>query len=202
MAETQPPQPQLIFVDGTIPELMEEMADYIHVGDEAKALIAKDQVEEGLQLIVKNSIALNSIPEKEFTPAYNLLIHLVLQSKDPKKYLPAICQNLQKPITTSPVHGPGLALFAFQSIFNLLKYDDPVRYNVWMQILKFVKQSSSYDILKSTNTLAKYQTWFKDWDTDEEDQRKMLVETADVAGDAGDEEYVDATVLLLSYEEF
>jgi translation initiation factor 3 subunit M len=188
MADAHVAQPQLLFVDGSLPELTEELGDYLHVGDEVRAHLKDKQSEEALQAIVKASQALNSVPEKEFTPAYSLLIHLVINSKDPKKYLPSICQNLQKPITSSPQHGTSLALFAFQSIFNFLKHDDPLRYNVWMQILKYVKQTGSWDLLKYSSSLDKMQTWFKDWDTDEELQRRMLVETADVAGESGDEE--------------
>jgi translation initiation factor 3 subunit M len=188
MADAHPTQPQLLFVDGSLPELTEELGDYLQIGDEVRAHLKDNQAEEALQAIVKESPSLNSVPEAEFTPAYSLLIHLVINSKDPKRYLPAICQNLQKPITTSPQHGTSLALFAFQSIFNFLNYDNPLRYNVWMQILKFVKQTSSWELLKWSSSLDKMQTWFKDWDTDEEGQRRMLVETAEVADDAGDEE--------------
>ena len=34
-------RPQLIFVDGSFPELAQEMADYVQVGDEVKPLLAK-----------------------------------------------------------------------------------------------------------------------------------------------------------------
>jgi translation initiation factor 3 subunit M len=188
MADAHAAQPQLLFVDGSLPELTEEMGDYLHIGDEVRSHLKDNKPEDALQAIVKASQSLNSTPEREFTPAYSLLIHLVINSPEPKKYLPVICQNLQRPITSSPQHGTSLALFAFQSIFNFLKYDDPLRYNVWMQILKFVKQTGSWDLLKSSSSLEKMQAWFKDWDTEEEGQRRMLIDTAEVAGDAGDEE--------------
>ena len=179
-------RPQLIFVDGSFPELAQEMADYVQVGDEVKPLLAKDQNEDALQAIVKAAGHLNSVPEKEFTAAYNLLIHLVLQSPNPKKHLPAVCQNLLKPVTSSPSHGVTLAANALSTIFNLLEVDNPLRYNVFMQILRFVKQYSQYDLLKPR--LENVPKWLEDWDMDEEASRKMYVEVADVAADGGDDE--------------
>lgn len=179
--------PQLIFVDGSPAELSQELADYIQVGDQVKPLLEKDQAEDALQIIVKASHFLNSVPEKEFTAAYNLLIHLVLQSKDPKKYLPAICQNLLKPITTSPTHGFTLASNALSTIFNLLEQTNPLRYNVFLQIVRFIKQHGQFDLLKPR--LKNLELWLEEWDTDEEQQRKLFVDIAEVASEAGDEEY-------------
>jgi translation initiation factor 3 subunit M len=180
--------PQLLFVDGSFAELAQEMADYIQVGEQVKSLLAKEQNEEALQAIVKASSYLNQVPEKEFTGAYNLLIHLVLQSSDYKKYLPAICGNLLKPITSSPTHGFTLAANALSTIFNLLDKTNPVRYHVFMQIVRFIRQHGQFDLLKPR--LPNLEGWFAAWETDEEDKRRLYVEVADVAGEAGDDEYV------------
>lgn len=178
--------PQLIFVDGSFAELAQEMADYIQIGEQVKPLLEKEHREEALQAIVKASSYLNSVPEKEFTAAYNLLIHLILQSKEPKKYLPTVCGNLLKPITSSPNHGFTLASGALSTIFNLIEYKNPLRYNVFMQIIRFLRQHSQFDLLKPR--LKNLELWFEEWDTDEEDQRKLYVEVSEAAADAGDEE--------------
>jgi len=180
--------PQLIFVDGSFAELAQEMADYIQVGEQVKPLLEKEQREEALDIIVKNAIFLNSVPEKEFTAAYNLLIHLVLQAKEPKKFLPTICGNLLKPITTSPAHGFTLASNALSTIFNLLEQTNPLRYNVFLQIVRFIRHHGQFDLLKPR--LKNLEVWLKEWDADEEDQRKLYVEVADAAAEAGDNEYV------------
>ena len=178
--------PQLIFVDGSFAELAQEMADYMQIGEQVKPLLEKEQREEALQAIVKASLYLNSAPEKEFTSAYNLLIHLVLQSKEPKKHLPIICSNLAKPITSSPNHGFTLASGALSTIFNLLEYKNSLRYNVFMQIVRFLRQHNQFDLLKPR--LKNLELWFEEWDTDEDDQRKLYVEVSEAAGEAGDEE--------------
>ncbi|CAP60491.1 uncharacterized protein PODANS_1_7870 [Podospora anserina S mat+] len=189
--------PQLIFVDGTFAELAQEMADYIQansaktehavqVGDEVRPLLEKEKNEDALEAIVKASGVLNTVPEKEFTGAINLLIHLVLQSNEPKRHLPAVCSNLLKPITSSPSHGFTLAASALSTIFNLLDKTNPVRYNVFLQIIRFIRQHGQYELLKPR--LKNLEAWFADWETNAEDQRKLYIDVADAAAEAGDDE--------------
>ena len=178
--------PQLLFVDGTFAELAQELADFIQIGDQVRPLLAQEQNDEALEAIVKASHALNSAPEKDFTGAYNLLIHLVLQSDDPKKYLPTVCGNLLKPITSSPAHGFTLAANALSTIFNLLQPSNPLRYNVFLQIVRFIRQHSQFEVLKPR--LKNLDGWFAAWKSDEEDKRKLYVEVSDTAAESGDEE--------------
>ncbi|KAB5580340.1 hypothetical protein GE09DRAFT_1081828 [Coniochaeta sp. 2T2.1] len=179
-------RPKLLFVDGTFAELAQAMADIVQVGDQVKPLLEKEQNEDALQTIVKASSHLNTVPEKEFNPAYNLLIHLVLESKDPKKYLPIMCSNLLKPIPSSPVNHMNLASNALTTIFNNLAPDNPLRYNVFMQICRFLKQNNHYEGLRPM--LKNLPKWLKEWDTDEEDARKLYVEVAEIASEGGDGE--------------
>ncbi|KAH8676055.1 hypothetical protein BX600DRAFT_432588 [Xylariales sp. PMI_506] len=179
-------QPQLVFVDGSFNELAQEMADYVHIGDEVKPLLEKDQQDEVLKKIIIASTALNSVPEKEFTAAYNLLVYLVLQAKNPNMYLSRVCDNLTKPITSSPQNGPGLALGALTNIFNMLKPDNDTRYHVFSAIVKFIKLNGMFEQLRKY--LPKLDVWVQQWDLDEEDERKLYESIAEVASEAGDEE--------------
>ncbi|KAK1782051.1 hypothetical protein QBC45DRAFT_448732 [Copromyces sp. CBS 386.78] len=178
--------PQLIFVDGTFAELAQEMADFVQVGEEVQPLLEQDKREDALDAIVKASHILNGAPEKDFTPAYNLLIHLVLQSEEPKKYLPSLCGNLLKPITGSPTHGFTLASNALTTMFNLLDKSNPLRFNVFMQIVRFIRQNSQFDLLKPR--LKNVEGWLNEWKSDSESQRKLYVEVSDAANDGGDQE--------------
>lgn len=181
-------QPQLLFVDGSFDELATEMADYLKA-DDAKQLLAQDKQadkEEVLAKLVGASAALNTVPEKEFTAASNLMVHLVLQAQDPKKYLPTLCSSLAKPLVTSPVHGPGLSLNALTTVFNLLDPANPVRARVFMELLKFLKAHGMFDALRPY--LDKLPAWFEDWETSEEYQRKLYEEVAEIALEAGEEE--------------
>jgi translation initiation factor 3 subunit M len=189
---TEPQQPQLVFVDGDFNELAQEMADYLKIGDELKPLL-EDKVEgkpakmeEVLSRLVRASPAILSVPEKEFTASTNLLTYLVLQSTEPKKHLPSLCNTYSKPVTTSPVNGVGLNMGALTTVFNLLPANDPIRFNVLMALLRFLRQHGMFENIQPY--LSHLPEWFKLWNTGEEAQRQMYEEIAEVASEAGKEE--------------
>ncbi|KAF4467087.1 Eukaryotic translation initiation factor 3 subunit M [Fusarium albosuccineum] len=180
-------QPTLVFVDGSFEDLAAEMAEYLKAED-AKQLLSKEKApstEEILAKLVSASAALNTVPEKEYTAASNLMIHLVLQSADPKKYLPTLCITFAKPLLNSPVHGVGLSLNALTTVFNLLDPTDPVRARVFMEILKFLRSHGMYESLRAY--LDKLPEWLATWGTDVDFQRKIYEEVAEVALEAGEE---------------
>ena len=109
------------------------------------------------------------------------------QSPNLDKFLPKICQNLSAPIISSPSNGPGLALAVLTTIFNILPADNDTRYHVFMAILRVVRGSSSFDALKSQ--LKNMDLWVEQWETDEEDQRKLYLGIAEVAEEASEDEY-------------
>ncbi|CAK7201429.1 hypothetical protein SEUCBS139899_004133 [Sporothrix eucalyptigena] len=186
-AAAAPIRPRLVFVDGTFGELVQELADYLQISEPVAALVAKNKNEEALAAVVEASSALNAAPEKDFTGTYNLLIHLAInESKDPSPYLRTICQNLSKPVTSSPVNGVGLALNALQAVFNLLAPNNALRYNVFMAILRFIRTHGLYDNLKPT--LQQLPSWLADWDVSEEAARKLYLEVVAFAADQGEAE--------------
>ncbi|CAM1506562.1 Fc.00g062030.m01.CDS01 [Cosmosporella sp. VM-42] len=192
MATAAPPtatagHPQLLFVDGAFEDLAVEMADYLKAED-AKQALSEDKnlsKEDVLAKLVAASNALNTVPEKEYTAASNLMIYLVLQSADPKKHLPTLCSTFAKPLMNSPVHGAGLSLNALTTVFNLLEPADPIRARVFMEILKFLRAHSMFESLRPY--LEKLPDWMETWGTAEDYQRKIYEEVAEVALEAGDE---------------
>lgn len=178
-------QPQLLFVDGSFEDLATEMADYLKAED-AKQLLSQDakpSTEDVVAKLVAASNALNTVSEKEYTAASNLMIHLVLQSSDPKKYLPTLCSTFAKPLVNSPVHGAGLSLNALTTVFNLLAPTDPVRARVFMEILKFLRAHGMYESLRQY--LDKLPEWLESWGTEVALQRQIYEEVAEVALEAG-----------------
>jgi translation initiation factor 3 subunit M len=180
------PSTQHVFIDGTFADLAQELAEYLNIGSEIQPLLEDNKKDDALKKLVTASAALNSSPEKEFTAAYNLLVYLVLQSPSVNMFLPRICDNLSKPITSSPINGSGLALSVLTTIFNLLQPENEVRFNVFQAILRLVKTSGLFEMLRPQ--LKKLDTWIVEWEVDEEDQRKLFGQIADVAEDAGEEE--------------
>ncbi|CAL8579735.1 hypothetical protein XPA_005468 [Xanthoria parietina] len=187
-----------LLIEGSFEELADELAHYL---DEVKRkdsdaqttiqtdiapLLEQNQKDEVLKKLVTGGAVLNSAPEKEFIAAYNLLVHLVRQSSNPNMFLPKICQNLSAPITSSKSNGPGLALSVLTTIFNILPQDNDVRYHVFLAILRVVRASGSFELLRPQ--LKNLDSWILQWETDEEDQRKLYLSIADVAEEAGEEE--------------
>ncbi|KAI2629639.1 PCI-domain-containing protein [Hypoxylon sp. NC1633] len=175
-----------VFVDGSFEDLTKEMAEYLHVWDDVKPLLDEGKKDDAMKKIIIASPALLSVPEREFTGSYNLLIYLVLQLENKAMFLPRVCDNLMKPITSSPIHGPYLGLLALTTVFNLLDLQDELRFNVFMAIVRYVKLHGMYDNLK--RYLGGLPTMVKEWDIDEDDQRELYMAVAEVARDAGDEE--------------
>lgn len=188
MPATKITQPQMLFVDGSFEELAGEMADYLKA-EEAKQILSgekKGSKEDILAKLVGSSQALTAVPEKEFTAASNMIIHLVLQSADSRKHLPTLCSTFSKPLASSPVHGAGLSLNALTTVFNLLEPSDPIRARVFMEILKFLRANSMFESLR--HYLDRLPEWMEEWGTDEEYQRKLYEEVAEAALEAGEEE--------------
>jgi len=180
------PTTQQVFIDGTFVDLAQELAEYLNVAADIQPLLAENKKDDALKKLVVASTALNAAPEKEFTAAYNLLVFLVIQSPSVNIFLPKICENLSKPITSSPINGPGLALNILTTVFNLLSPDNEVRFNVFQAVLRLVKTTGLFEMLRPQ--LKKLDAWLLEWDVDEEDQRKLFGQIADVAEDAGEEE--------------
>ncbi|KAJ6145299.1 Eukaryotic translation initiation factor [Penicillium chermesinum] len=197
-----------LLIEGSFSELAEEFAQYIDALRKEESLqseiapllqpIRQQEQSEGepdlkqhdevLKKLVGAATALNGAPEKEITPSYNLLIHLVLQSSNPDLFLPRICTYLAKPITTSPQFGPTLALSILTTIFNTLSANDSSRYHVLLATVAVIRQSGSgyaFEALKPqlANQLP---TWLSAWELDDEEVQKLHLAIADAAVSAAD----------------
>lgn len=106
-------------------------------------------------------------------------------------FLPRICTYLSKPISSSPQHGPALALSILSTIFNTLPASDSTRYHVLLAIVAVIRTSSAtpaFEALKSqlTNQLPR---WIEEWELDEEETLKLHVAIADASRASGDNEF-------------
>ncbi|KAI9781980.1 MAG: hypothetical protein M1839_005573 [Geoglossum umbratile] len=198
--------PNTLFIDAPFEDLADELALYIDNLKKAQGveqgaglqadiapLLEKGQKDEALKKLVVAGAALNGAPEKEFIAAYNLLIHLVRQSSNMGMFLPKICQHLSNPITSAPIHGPGLALSILTTIFNILEPDSETRYRVFQSMLKVIRANGLFETLQSQ--LKNLDSWLQEWETDEEDSRILYVEIADIAEEAGELEQSYAYLL-------
>ena len=111
-------------------------------------------------------------------------------------FLPKVCNNLSNPVTSSSssANGAGMALAMLTTIFNIMRPDNDTRYHVFLAILGVVKRNGLYESLRPQ--LKNMDRWIAEWESDEEEQRKLFLEVADVAEEAGEEEHVPQSSLL------
>ena len=101
-------------------------------------------------------------------------------------YLPPLCKNVSNPIATSPNNSASLSLSVLTTIFNVLQPDNDNRYHVFLAILRVVKTSSAFENLKPQ--LKHIDAWLAQWQSDEEEQRKLYLAIADAAQEGGEDE--------------
>ncbi|KZF26864.1 eukaryotic translation initiation factor 3 subunit M [Xylona heveae TC161] len=184
-----PAPSNILLIEGSFEELVDEFAQYLDnlrksedgtsVHSEITPLLEQGQNDEVLKKLVTSSSVLNSAPEKEIIPAYNLLVHLIRQSPNVNIFLPKICNYLSQPLGASPSSGSGLALSVLTTIFNILPSNNESRYHVFLAVLRVIKSSASFDALRPQ--LKNLDNWIAQWEVDEEDQRKLFLGIADVA---------------------
>ena len=206
-----------LLIEGSFPELAEELAQYLDARSNAEQdqglhaeiepalneIREKEQAEtpdvesvqkqkdDVLKKLVGRAQVLNSAPEKEFTAAYNLLIHLSNQSPTRDMLLARICQYLsESPITSSTQFGPSLALTTLTTVFNTLPPNSESRYHVFLAILKVIRATSSTQAFETLTQQLKTNVpkWLSEWQLDDEDARSLHVSIADVAEASGNKD--------------
>jgi translation initiation factor 3 subunit M len=93
---------------------------------------------------------------------------------------------LSKPIPSSPANGAGLALAILSTVFNTVSPSSDNRFHIFMAILQVIKSSLNFETLRPQ--LKKLDSWMEEWDIDEEQERKIYLELAEVASKSGDSE--------------
>ncbi|KAL4992480.1 eukaryotic translation initiation factor 3 subunit M [Aspergillus falconensis] len=208
-----------LLIEGSFSELAEEFAAYLDaltkpddttVQTEVAPLlqplreqeqndtqIDQSKRDEVLKKLVSAATVLNTAPEKEITPAYNLLIHLVQQASDPDMFLSRICSYLAKPIPSSPQFGASLSIAILSTIFNTLAPTDSSRFHVLLAVVTVIRQSGSsaaFDALKPQLT-AQLPKWRSAWELDDEEARRLHLAIADAAQAAGDLDWAQTHVV-------
>ncbi|PLB36680.1 PCI domain protein [Aspergillus candidus] len=208
-----------LLIEGSFSELADEFAQYVDAvrKSDAASLQAdisplleplrqqeqtdsepdRKQRDEVLKKIVSAATVLNSAPEKEITPAYNLLIHLIHQASEPDMFLSRICAYLSKPIASSPQFGPSLAISILSTIFNTLGDADSSRFHVLLAIVAVIRQAASaaaFEALKPQLT-AQLPAWLSAWELDDEETQRLHLAVVDAAQAAGDQELAQTHII-------
>ncbi|KAI5780521.1 hypothetical protein EDC01DRAFT_276897 [Geopyxis carbonaria] len=189
-------QINILMVEGSFEDQIIEMAQYIDTRKgtspneglalEVEKLVEEEKREEALEKIVAVSGVLSSSPEREFIPAYNLLIHLVRSSPDFHKYLATLLENLSSPPQTSPANGPALAISVLSTLYNVLPVNSHERYPIYRGTLKVVAANGLYDLLSPQ--LPKVDKWVQEWGSSVEEIRELYITIAGIAEEGNDPE--------------
>lgn len=99
-------------------------------------------------------------------------------------FIARISQNLTTPVTSSPANGAGLQLELLSTLFNTVPTSAVARYHILLAILRVIRTSSNFEALKPQ--LKNLDSWLKEWDVDEDDERRLFLALADVASEAGE----------------
>ncbi|KAA8909171.1 hypothetical protein FN846DRAFT_943113 [Sphaerosporella brunnea] len=184
-----------LMVEGTFADQIVELAHYIDTINKTNPsqglsldienLVENEQKDEALKKVVDASSALSSAAEREFIPAYNLLVHLARSSPEFPTYLTTILQNLSTPPAASPHNGPALLISVLSTIFNILPTNSPQRYPVYRAILKVIAANGLYETLAPQLKLV--EKWLADWNSTVEEARGLYLEIANIAEEADDE---------------
>lgn len=211
-AASATPSAEVASVHAEIAQLLEKLREKEQSEEELTEEQTKEVQNERTEVLKKLVLAapvLNGAPEKgmtvfclkggrsrmltggvEITAAYNLLVYLVRQSSSVDMFLPKICAFLAKPMPSSPLHGPSIALSILATIFNTLDADDSSRYHVFLAIMAVIRSTSSALAFEALKTQLSNQLpgWIESWDLDEEETQKLHMSISDAARAAGDAE--------------
>lgn len=189
-------------VDGVLRDYIQEVSTYmdqlegIEAGSEnslekyTTSLMEQDATgneaeEKTFEAIVKKSSVLSDAPEREFEPAYNLILHILTFAPDLKKLLPVLVDNLtSKP--PSGANGSLQVLSVLSNLFNILPVESPLRHQVFLAIVDFADSSNNIHLLVSQ--LKRLPQWLNEWGLDATSQRDMFTKISDVLIKDGDSE--------------
>ncbi|KAK6344000.1 hypothetical protein TWF696_007650 [Orbilia brochopaga] len=191
-----------LLVEGSFDDQVIELAEYFDtlkggeptLAQELQPLLEKGEKEDVMEKLVEASSVLSQAPEKEYIPAYNLLVHLIRTSPLLPSLLDTVTANLSVPLKNSP-NGAVLSLTILTTIFNVLSPESSLRSEVFRSIIKIVEENGLYETLKPQ--LKSLDRWLLEWDSGVEDTRDVLVLLANVAEKAGDNQFYEFLVQAL-----
>jgi translation initiation factor 3 subunit M len=193
-------QMNYMVVDGVLRDYIQEVSAYIDQLDGIEAgsenslekytssLMEEDGAaneaeEKTFEAIVKKSKVLSNAAEREFEPAYNLILHILTFAPDLKKLLPILVDNL----TSEPpkgTNGSVQVLSVLSNLFNILPVESPLRHQVFLAIVEFAKSSGNIHLLVSQ--LKRLPQWLGEWGLDGAAQRDVYTKISEVLSQSGD----------------
>lgn len=190
-------------VDGVLKDLVEDIVNYIdqvNPPTEGQASFASfieerlvedstnertsAQQEEIFKAIAERSSVLSKVPEREFEPQYNLVLHILTFSSDLTAILPILLKNLSTP--PSYTNGATLSLAVLTNLFNILPVSSPLRYQVFLAILDSAAATNNISLVVSQ--IKHLNKWLKEWNVDESASREVYIKISSLLTASNDNE--------------
>ncbi|KAI9100413.1 hypothetical protein DFS34DRAFT_614520 [Phlyctochytrium arcticum] len=147
-----------------------ELANYIGVAkgepsengpfsQQAQKLLANEQYLEVFTKFADESAVLLEADEKDFEGIYNLLIALIKDAQPEQN--PQLLTKIINPIVASGSDKAALKLKVLSNLYNNLETNSPVRYDIFVAILKVAAQGGELDVV--TPHLSSLDSWIAEW---------------------------------------
>ncbi|KAI8597836.1 hypothetical protein EDD21DRAFT_384327 [Dissophora ornata] len=176
-----------IFIDAPVQDQAIELATYISTlrGDEAEALVKEvvpllesKEDAKAIKALVRESKALLEAPEKEFEPAHNLLVSILLPDTDKTNL-----ETVLKTLITEPTQKTTLKFKVLSNIFNILPANSPLRLAVFTSIVDLAVASDDMDLVLPQ--LQYVSSWLSEWGVSVDAERTLLLTLADRLKESG-----------------
>ncbi|KAK9240416.1 hypothetical protein V1525DRAFT_448251 [Lipomyces kononenkoae] len=152
------------------------------VDDEEEPAVEPEKLEEAIVLVLGSADALVRASDREFEPAYNLLLHVLTFSP---AGLPDHLSKVLDLLSTAASTHPLPTLSVLTNLFNLLPVNSSLRRSVFVTVLSVTVATGNTSLLLPQ--LKQLPIWFEEWDTSPDDQVALLLkisselESADAA---------------------
>ncbi|KAI8603129.1 hypothetical protein EDD21DRAFT_370018 [Dissophora ornata] len=179
----------IIFIDAPVQNQVAELATYISSlrGDEQETLVKEvaplveaNKVSEATKVLVRESKALLEAPEKEFEPAYNLLVAIALIDAEKD-----ILEQILKTLISEPNQKTPIKFKVLSNVFNTLPANSPLRLSVFTAIVDLAVASDDMDLVLPQ--LQYVPSWIGEWGVSVEAERTLLLTLSDRLKESGNQ---------------
>ncbi|KAK9433976.1 hypothetical protein V1505DRAFT_360961 [Lipomyces doorenjongii] len=140
------------------------------VDDEDEPVVEPEKLEEAIVLVLGSASALVKASEREFEPAYNLLLHVLTFSP---AGLPDHLAKILDLLSTAALPHPLPTLSVLTNLFNLLPVNSSLRHSVFLTVLNVAVVTGNTSLLLPQ--LKQLPIWFEEWETSPADQVALLL---------------------------
>ncbi|KAK9333408.1 hypothetical protein V1520DRAFT_286985 [Lipomyces starkeyi] len=140
------------------------------VDDEDEPVVEPEKLEEAIVLVLGSANALVKASDREFEPAYNLLLHVLTFSP---AGLPDHLAKILDHLSTAALTHPLPTLSVLTNLFNLLPVNSSLRHSVFLTVLNVAVATGNTSLLLPQ--LNQLPIWFEEWQTSPADQVALLL---------------------------